>query len=193
MKQTQHHRRKAMGRCVRCGQLPIPGRTMCQKHLDDVAFRRASRINNSLCVYCRNPSIGKTICKDCSLKRAMEREERIAYGLCANIGCDNDRREGKTTCVQCSAKISDKIRELKQLVLDHYGQVCNCSCGCKVTKFEHLTIDHINNDGAEQRKARNAHSGQAEYRRIIRERFPKDLQVLCWNCNCAKQYYGGCQ
>ena len=113
-------------------------------------------------------------------------------GLCVIVGCPNDTRYGRVMCSHCSAKVSKKTRILKQTVLDHYGQKCNCCCGCSVTKFEHLTIDHKNNDGAKQRRDKKAHCGQAEYRRIIREGFPNDLQVLCWNCNCSKQYYGGC-
>ena len=193
MKETHHQRRKRLGKCVRCGQLPIPGKTMCQKHIDGWKEYRKQRIASSKCAYCgKLASSGKTICETCSQDRALEREERKAAGLCVTVGCLNDAQDGKVACISCSKKISDRTRELKQTVLDHYGQMCNCSCGCRATKFEYLTIDHKNSDGAEQRKEQGAHGGQATYRRIIKAGFPDDLQVLCWNCNCAKEYYGGC-
>ena len=190
--ETDHQRRKRMGKCVRCGSDPVPGKTMCQKHADDVQARRRLRIQQSLCTYCGEPANNKTICEECSHLRALERAERKDDGLCVAPGCNNNTRPGKVNCVVCAEKISNKTRELKQVVLNHYGQVCNCACGCGITKFRWLTIDHKNNDGAKQRKEKRSHCGQAEYRRIIKAGFPSDLQVLCWNCNCAKQYYGGC-
>ena len=191
--ETHHQRRKRLGKCVRCGLQPVFGKTLCHKHINDIAARRSKRINNALCTYCGNPCPkGKTICNNCTRERAEEREERKAAGLCVMAGCPNDSREGKVLCEYHARKGADKIRELKQTVLNHYGQKCNCSCGCNITKFEHLTIDHKNNDGAEQRRAQGSHGGDANYRRIIKAGFPDDLQVLCWNCNCAKEYYGGC-
>lgn len=192
MKETHHMRRKRLGVCVRCGRPPIAGKTMCQKHLDDVASRRLARIGNSLCTYCGCPAVGKTICEKCSTARALEREERKEAGVCVMPGCKNDPRPGKVACESCATKLSDKTRELKQTVLNHYGQVCNCSCGCQITKFEWLTVDHKDNNGAKQRREQGTHGGHANYRRIIAAGFPADLQILCWNCNCAKQYYGGC-
>ena len=192
-KETQHQRRKRLGKCVRCGSDPIPGGTMCQRHIDDVKLRRNTRIQNSLCTYCGKTANRKTICTACSEKRAAEREERKAVGLCVTNGCTNIARLNKVDCEYCAAKISDRTRELKQEVLNHYGQRCNCLCGCSVTKFEWLTIDHKNNDGAEQRKEEGSHGGQATYRRVIKAGFPDDLQILCWNCNCCKGYYGVCK
>jgi hypothetical protein len=78
-------------------------------------------------------------------------------------------------------------------VLNHYGLKCFCSCGCSVTNPRHLTLDHINNDGAAQRRSGRYNGGLANYRKIIKQGFPKDLQILCWNCNCSKEYYGGCK
>ena len=192
MKENWRHKLKKLGRCSRCRQPSVVGKTMCMVCLNGIKERRRHRISESQCVYCGGPATGKTICIDCASERARDREERKDAGLCVNTGCPNDTRPGRVTCAQCSVKVSKKTRILKQLVLDHYGQRCNCSCGCSVAKFEHLTIDHKNNDGAKRRKDGQHHCGQANYRRIIREGFPDDLQVLCWNCNCAKQYYGGC-
>ncbi len=192
--ESPYQRRKRMGKCVRCGRPPVSGKTMCQKHIDEVALRRSTRINSALCTYCgRQCSVGKTICTICTQVRAEQRECKKLLGLCAFAGCLNNARVGKVSCLEHADRISDRTRELKQIVLDHYGQRCNCSCGCSVTKFEHLTIDHKNNDGASQRKDGRYRGGNATYRYAINAKFPDDLQILCWNCNCAKQYYGGCK
>lgn len=52
-----------------------------------------------------------------------------------------------------------------------------------------LTIDHINNDGAEHKRSR---AGVDLYDWIIKHNFPDTFQTLCWNCNCAKGKYGSC-
>jgi hypothetical protein len=81
--------------------------------------------------------------------------------------------------------------ELKLRVIQAYGGCCIC-CGETIPEF--LTVDHIDNDGAEdRRKHRGSHSGSNFYKRLERLRFPKDkYQLLCWNCNCGKAYYGAC-
>ena len=90
----------------------------------------------------------------------------------------------------------EKIRERqkgyeinnKQKVIDNYGGKCNC-CGENV--FEFLTIDHINNDGAELRDTQG--TGGKLYRWLISNNYPKDnYQLLCFNCNCSKGFYGKC-
>lgn len=62
---------------------------------------------------------------------------------------------------------------------------------------EFLTIDHIDNDGAQYRKkSRDAKhtpgGGRNFYREVIKMGFPSNLQVLCLNCNAAKHWYGIC-
>lgn len=67
---------------------------------------------------------------------------------------------------------------------------CNC---CGVEGLEFLSIDHVNNDGHIERKLRRGDaSGLMLYRRIVREAWPDTFQVLCFNCNMAKAYFGVC-
>ena len=73
----------------------------------------------------------------------------------------------------------------RKKVIDHYGGRCAC-CGEKEIKF--LAIDHINNDGHKQRKKMTLNINAW----AIRHHYPKDLQVLCHNCNLAKAFYGIC-
>jgi hypothetical protein len=79
---------------------------------------------------------------------------------------------------------------MRKKVIKHYGSQCSC-CGEKEFKF--LTIDHINNDGATHRKLLDIRGGGKEFCRwIIKNNYPTYLQILCWNCNCAKGYWGKC-
>lgn len=82
-----------------------------------------------------------------------------------------------------------KALELKREVIAAYGGRCAC---CGEDRIEFLAIDHIFNDGAEDRRS-NGKSGGQFYRRLKRDGFPQGrLQVLCYNCNGAKGYYGYC-
>ena len=66
-------------------------------------------------------------------------------------------------------------------VLAAYGDACQC---CGETQLEFLSIDHINNDGAEHRKVVKAAN---IYEWLRNNNFPKDnFQLLCMNCNFAK-------
>ncbi len=88
----------------------------------------------------------------------------------------------------CTVKCSKKYEKVKakQKVYDYYGRKCNCS-GCSETAPIFLTIDHVNNDGHLDRGT-NFRGGDGLYRKVIRENFPDTYQVLCHNCNWAKQY-----
>ena len=74
----------------------------------------------------------------------------------------------------------------RKLVLNHYGNKCIC-CGEKRKEF--LAIDHINNNGNILRKIKKIRD---ICRWIIKNNFPKDLQILCHNCNISKGLYGYC-
>ena len=52
-----------------------------------------------------------------------------------------------------------------------------------------LTIDHINNDGAEHRKAFGGRvfGGRALYNWLVKNDYPEGFQVLCFNCNVKKE------
>jgi hypothetical protein len=74
----------------------------------------------------------------------------------------------------------------KKIVIDHYGGFC---AQCKEDRIERLTMDHKNNDGAEQRRKYGYKTGVRCYRWLIKKNFPNNLglQVLCFNCNCSKR------
>jgi hypothetical protein len=78
-------------------------------------------------------------------------------------------------------------------VLDHYGDHCAC-CG-EANKWL-LTLDHINNDGGSIRlllgKGRYYVSGAGLFRHIRDTGYPSNIQVLCFNCNQGKSWFGAC-
>jgi hypothetical protein len=79
------------------------------------------------------------------------------------------------------------MHELRKKILRYYGEECAC-CGERIPEF--LCIDHVNNDGKEERKTITGHQ---LYRYIIKNRFPPGrYQLLCYNCNNGKALYGQC-
>lgn len=74
--------------------------------------------------------------------------------------------------------------KIKKETIDAYGGSCGC---CGEPRIEFLTIDHINNDGAEERRAMPGKRGVAFYTWLRKNGFPgKDrYAVLCINCNMA--------
>ena len=70
--------------------------------------------------------------------------------------------------------------KLKNQVYQMYGSACAC---CHETSMVFLTIDHLNNDGASDRK-RLHRDRTTIYRAAIKE--PNRFQILCRNCNWAK-------
>jgi len=93
--------------------------------------------------------------------------------------------KGKEALYRANKRYKDKF---KIPVFNHYGWKCKC---CKETIKEFLTIDHINNDGAQHRKKIGSWS-IALYRWLVENNFPKGFQTLCFNCNFVKGMYGKC-
>lgn len=89
--------------------------------------------------------------------------------------------------------------ERKAKGLQAYGGQCVC-CGESNPVF--LTIDHINNDGAQHREEMGYKangrgelrigSGTTMYWWLEKNGYPDGHQVLCANCNMAKQSLGKC-
>jgi hypothetical protein len=99
-------------------------------------------------------------------------------------------------CIPCektyqksrNAEKRERNRQIKQEVIEHYGGVCSC-CGEDIQAF--LTIDHVKQNGSEHRKKHGLSPGTDTYKWIKRNNYPKDFQVLCFNCNCGRSVNGG--
>lgn len=88
---------------------------------------------------------------------------------------------------------ADKSRRimaaLREQIFAHYGAFCSC-CGEAEPQF--LTIDHVENNGAEMRRdGTHGRSGTAFYQWLRKQGFPAGFQTLCMNCNFGKHRNGG--
>ena len=76
----------------------------------------------------------------------------------------------------------------KRAAYEAYGGFKYVCCGETTEVF--LTLDHVNNDGAEHRKKVKP---SYLYRWLKQNNYPPGLlQVLCYNCNNAKHLLGYC-
>lgn len=76
--------------------------------------------------------------------------------------------------------------KLKQKVMALYG---GCCCNCGELDLAKLTIDHIDGNGAAERK-KQRELGQSVYRNILNSGKREDLRCLCASCNIAALIYG---
>lgn len=125
-------------------------------------------------------------------KNTIINHRKRELGLCIVCGKISVAR----TCTKCRDRRRPQRRlqkrrqyyRDKQKVLKYYGGECAC---CHEKNKYFLTIDHINNDGAEHRRKIKRTAGSVFYSWLIANKFPEGFQILCWNCNCGKRMNGG--
>lgn len=84
-----------------------------------------------------------------------------------------------------------RSRENRLAIIYHYGGTPpKCAC-CGEGEFLFLSIDHIGGK-AKHSQSGARQSGDALYRWIVKNDFPSGFRILCYNCNCAKGFYGRC-
>lgn len=128
---------------------------------------------------------GRPVCTQCWSKSRAEYQK--AYRARHSERLKAYDREKYQNDPEYQADIRRRhYRKLQKIVFDHYGNECAC-CGESEPIF--LSIDHVNNDGAEHRKEIGV--GHILFRWIIDNDFPKTLQLLCCNCNLGKHRNGG--
>ena len=120
------------------------------------------------------------------------RDNRRAQNLCYK--CNTPAAAGFTHCEKHLEYARDRWRQIRQEVLDHYGNKCAC---CGETMPEFLSIDHIHGGGNGHRKSleengMKKHHGTGFYKWLIDNNYPDGFQLLCHNCNFAKGHYGKC-
>jgi hypothetical protein len=141
-----------------------------------------------ICPHCKKEkefySDKSSWCKDCSREYAKKRYEREGNVLRERVFRWKEKNKDKYN--QMAKNVNKKRREAVLFGLGGNNPKCKC-CGEKISEF--LEVDHINNDGSNERKL----YGSAMYLEIIKQGFPKDkYQLLCRNCNHAKHIYGKC-
>jgi len=80
-----------------------------------------------------------------------------------------------------------QAEKTKYEVLSYYSSGTPKCARCGEADLIVLCIDHINADGAKQRKQNRA-TGIHLYYRLRRDGYPEGYQVLCANCNIRKQF-----
>ena len=98
----------------------------------------------------------------------------------------NDARYREKNRAELNAKTTLARRAYKRKVLEYYGDECKC---CSFNDIRALQIDHIYNNGAEERKSLGGQkfSGWKFYKYLIDNNYPDGYQTLCANCNMIKQ------
>lgn len=89
--------------------------------------------------------------------------------------------------IQLKTNSRDWRRRLRLAALLIYGGKCQC---CNEDREAFLQIDHVNGDGANHR--RNMGSSAKVYKWLKDHSYPSGFQVLCANCNMAKERAEGC-
>lgn len=182
---------RAQGLCD-CGSQPKEGCNNCEKCLARaLTYHRNHRAAqmlkmkdqkarwklSGLCLHCGSNKArwGKTTCSDCADNESARRKQRYL----ANPDATRERMRRQQFSARWRARAA---------VLAHYGAYCAC---CGETEEAFLSLDHINGDGAKDRR-KIGKAGHAWYLYLVKTGFPTDIQVLCYNCNLAKGFRGVC-
>lgn len=84
-------------------------------------------------------------------------------------------------------RLDDRLR-VRYDVFNHYGMKCAC---CGESRWQFLTIDHINGGGNKQRIELGM-KGHKFHRWLRRQGYPEGYRTLCYNCNCVRGHLGYC-
>lgn len=155
-----------------------------------INVKKQERTQSGICPRCNQKHFGKyKHCESCLDKRRKSHSREKKQGVCPK--CKSEVFTGRVHCDDCLElerfRNKTAAAKLKQLVMDAYGGKCVC---CHESNIVYLNIDHINNDGAFDRK--NGLKGSDMYRHLRSNNWPGGFQVLCFNCNLAKHYQGYC-
>ena len=80
--------------------------------------------------------------------------------------------------------------ELKLQTMSHYGPQGKLQCSwpeCQVVDPDMLCLDHINDDGAKERKVTGLRGGGETYYTLRANGYPEGYQTLCANHNLKKE------
>lgn len=150
-----------------------------------------------VCGRCKsNPKAGKShYCVDCRREKHYEwRKKNPERWRALSAKSRAKRLSDPAKLAKERARTREYWRDLRQEVITAYGGKCIC---CGETERSFLSLDHVNNDGAEHRRAlgygeRNGiGASSATLRWAKKNGYPNTLQVLCVNCNMSKQINNG--
>ena len=112
--------------------------------------------------------------------------EKYRAKILANYDPEKRAAQHQANLEKDRRKSIEYNRLLKVKVFAHYGNKC---AFCGDANFNHLSVDHINNDGAEHRR-NGVKAGGSLYRWLIKNKFPDGFQTLCFTHNFEKGCFG---
>ena len=119
----------------------------------------------------------------------MAYSNKMAYRKWYEKNRDSVREYKKLVMRKLRSKNPEHYREqsrqakyrLKEKVFNLYGRKCVI---CGFEDIRALTLDHVNNNGAEERKIIGE---RGVYRRALNEKYKSEYQILCMNCQFIKR------
>lgn len=130
----------------------------------------------------------KLICKFGKNKNHWSGISKCCIECARKLGTKNRKKENKKliTLKAKFKRLNDKLK-----LIERYGGRCVC---CGEDNIYFLQLDHINNNGAEERRSidRGSSGGHKFYEYLRKNNYPDGYQILCANCNQAKAYFGIC-
>lgn len=161
------------GLCPNCGaRPPVENRSLCQICLDT---QRAKTVRYRK----RNPD---------AFRIGYHEAKRLGYCVQCRVP-SKPLHDGTLVCLECHTTERQRAVQTKSKAMLKYGGKCAC---CGEGRVAFLTIDHINNDGADRRREPGYHGGSYFYRKLLTLPIDTTLQVLCYNCNCGRRSTGVC-
>jgi len=112
-------------------------------------------------------------CWDCGIILNEENWVGIKYAYI----CKNCRKRHK----------KEQWHKLRKLVIEKYGGKC---VHCGEGRIGCLVMDHVNNDGAKERRERFKNGPSGLYIWLKDNPVSSNYQILCWNCNWLKRMEG---
>ena len=120
--------------------------------------------------------------------QALRRLRSGANAVCNSCGVklvEETRSPNSRKCYPCAALTFRKYyARVKEEVLRHYGNGWLACVVCGYTDDRALSIDHIDNNGAKERKGINP--GRF-YFNLRNQNYPEGYQTLCMNCQWVKE------
>lgn len=135
-----------------------------QCRLRDLGLKRCPRCSREIAASDYGPA---TYCRPCMKQRWHERTPDQV---------ERDRERQK-----------ERNEAIRRETFAHYGETCAC-CGEHRRLF--LSIDHMNNDGAKDRRE-TKRAGVNFYAWLKVQEWPEGYQTLCHNCNLGRHLNGG--
>lgn len=145
------------------------------------------------------PEAYRKVCTECGISRKVadfSRQTKTSYRFPVCKRCDTkhtiEKNRQRPQVVSRRRKLHT-AKTKSEAYLAYGGAHCAC---CGETELTFLTLDHIENDGAEWRRATFGGNGGRgcginTYMWCKRNKYPPIFQVLCWNCQQGKRYNGG--